>query len=89
MKPCAHCAAARVRTWGHYETWCNGCMARAVARSSAAFHALDSRGKGEQEPLRDLVRRMLPEFGVGQALAMVAEWWKVDHEHQAAEAPTA
>lgn len=68
-----------MRSCGIYRTWCDGCMARAVSRSLAAFHALDPRGLGDQQPLRELIAQMFPAEKQAQARKDVWEWWQIDH----------
>lgn len=76
---CEACTTAKLRSCGSYRTWCDGCMARACARSLAAFNALDPKGSGEQEPLRDLVAQVFPAEKRKQARADVWAWWQIDH----------
>jgi hypothetical protein len=77
---CAECTLARERVWhGGYDHWCDGCMARAIARSQAAFHAIDERGNGDQRPLRELIGRCMQKVPYEDARRVVWQWWQVDH----------
>ena len=68
-------------------TACQGCTARAVARSLAAFHALHANGDGDKQPLRDLVARLaLPAEGQAAMKAAVMGWWWHDREQQGVSA---
>ena len=79
---CTDCAEARLRTWCGYRIGCNGCSARAVARSLAAFNALDTMGDGDAEPLRALIVQLLPEMPYADARRLVWDWWRSDHPQQ-------
>lgn len=75
--------------WGGYHQHCDSCMARICARSLAAFHALDRKhGNGDAEPLRDLIRHVLPAIPYTQARQLVWEWWQIDHGMKAPHADT-
>jgi hypothetical protein len=77
---CAECMLARDRVWhGLYANWCDGCMARAIARSHAAFDALHERGKKDVRGLREIVARCMPEVPFEDARRLVWEWWQLDH----------
>lgn len=74
---CNHCAAARVRAHGFYDHWCDGCMARAVARSGAALKAF------ERDDYSELVRTIgdvFPASRVARARRLVEQWWANDHQ---------
>lgn len=88
MSDCSDCASAKVRRWhGIYKSSCAGCSARAVARSLAAFNALDPKGTGDKEPLRELVQRVLPQMPMAQARSAVWEWWQHDHQRDEEKSP--
>jgi len=80
VSACAECDLARGRVWhGIYANWCDGCTARALARSSAAFDAIDERGRRDPEPLRELIARCMPAMPYEAAREAVWDWWQVDH----------
>lgn len=82
MTSCEHCTKASTSRWhGGYQMHCAGCRARACARSLAAFHALDAKGSGDKEPLRAMVRRLLPGMPEIDARRAVRDWWLRDREH--------
>lgn len=54
-------------------------MARLVARSQHAFHAMHENGNGDKGPLRDLIKRVLTGIPEAEAKALVWHWWKIDH----------
>lgn len=88
MTECPECAQAKARRWhGIYMANCTGCSARAAARSLAAFNALDPRGNGDKEPLRELVLRVLPKLGMKQAREAVWTWWQIDHAKDEEKSP--
>lgn len=81
MNECQDCTQAKAqRWWGGYSFHCSGCNARAIARSLAAFNAIDQKGTGERDALRDLVARMLPNMGRLEAKRAVLAWWRHDHD---------
>lgn len=85
-KPCPACEEAERKLWhGVYMLGCQGCAARAAARCLAAFNALDPKGTGEKEPLRELVQRVLPNMPFAQARAAVWDWWLRDHRRDGEE----
>lgn len=63
---------------------CAGCSARAVARSLAAFNALDPAGSGDKDALRDLIARAMPGIHYKQAREAVWAWWEQDHATEGA-----
>ena len=82
---CEACAAAKVRTSGLYINRCEGCTARAVARSLAAHHAWHPQGEGDLEPLKALVAKLFPADRQRQARALVWAWWQHDHPQPPAQ----
>lgn len=80
---CPECTEARARAWwGGYRANCNGCTARAIARSLDAFNALAASGTGDKDALRALIGRLMPNVEPAQARRMVWEWWTQDHPQQ-------
>jgi len=83
MSACNDCLQAELSDinghWGGYRSDCNGCMARLVARSQHAFHAMHENGNGDKGPLRDLIKRVLTGIPEAEAKAIVWHWWKIDH----------
>lgn len=80
---CTDCARAEAGIWGGYAPACTGCTARSIARSLAAFHAWDSMGSGDVQPLRELVERLLPTLTRQEAKTAIRTWW--DHDRAAIE----
>ena len=76
---CTDCTRSRAGLWCGYRTSCADCAARAIARSLPAFNALHPRGDGQRDPLRDVIRRAMPETDPSQARRMVWSWWQHDH----------
>lgn len=85
---CPDCTQARAGQWIGYRADCQDCTARAVARSLPAFNALDPRGTGERDELRDLIRQAMPNTVAADARRMVWAWWQHD-QAQAATTTTA
>lgn len=82
---CPDCNEARAKLWhGGYRMACTGCSARAVARSLAAFDALDPAGSGDKDALRDLITRVLPSTPYKHAREAVWAWWEQDHATEGA-----
>lgn len=79
MKACNACTIAAQRYTGYYENWCDGCMARAVSRTLAAFHALDPHGTGDKEALRETIASVFPEAKRDKGRQDVWAWWQLDH----------
>lgn len=77
---CDNCTRAKAGMWGGYSASCIECTARAIARSLDAFNAISPRGTGRAEPLRELIRRAMPQTPFDTAKAMVRHWWKHDNE---------
>ena len=82
-KACECCAKARAGIWGTYHATCRGCRARSVARSLAAFDALDPAGTGDKEPIRELTARVLRDMPLKAARQAVMDWWAIDHRKDA------
>ena len=82
-KTCDCCERARAGIWGTGYAACQGCRARSVARSLAAFDALDLAGNGDKEPLRELTARVLRDMPLKAARQAVMDWWAVDHRKDA------
>lgn len=83
---CPDCTRSRAGLWCGYFNGCPDCAARAVARSLPAFNALHPRGTGEREPLRDAIRRAMPNTDATEARRMVWAWWQNDHPEAKAHA---
>lgn len=80
MSECPDCNAATAHVWhGGYRSECNGCTARAIARSLSAFNALHDAGTGDREALRQMVITLMPGVELNRARQMVWEWWQRDH----------
>lgn len=83
MTGCEDCAKSERSDvhwhWVGYRSNCSGCMARSIARSLHAFHALHPLGNGDKEPLRELTRRILATLPEADAKALVWRWWRIDH----------
>ena len=84
-KPCDACESAKVRTSGLYINRCEGCMARAVARSLVAYHAWHPHGERDRKPLEELVAKLFTADRQRQARALVWAWWQHDHPQQPPE----
>ena len=69
---------ARAGQWHMYESECTGCRARAIARSMAAFSAIES-DPPDPEPLRQLIKSVLPKMKYADARKAVWSWWELDH----------
>lgn len=74
---CSHCARASAGVWFGYLASCEGCAARAVARSLCAFEAVRTRQSAD---LRAVLARVLPAVPYEQARALVWDWWRIDHK---------
>ena len=77
---CKDCESAmQLRWWGGYHANCCGCMARAAARTLAAFNAMHPCGTGDKDEFRALIVRMVSGVEYEDARRMVWEWWRRDH----------
>lgn len=85
MTDCHDCQQARVKAWGAYRAQCNGCAARAIARSLTAWNALHPAGDGNRQALTEMVARLLPNVAADEARRMVLSWWREDHPKPKAE----
>ncbi|MGA0608849.1 hypothetical protein [Caldimonas sp. KR1-144] len=75
---CQDCADARRQGCCHcvYTLTCEGCKARMLAKSLAAYKAIE---KGEPDDLRDALQRIFPKLPVKQSKLLVWEWWDLLH----------
>ena len=62
-----------------YTANCDGCTARAIARSMTAWRALHPKGNGSRADLTEMVNMMLSHLDPKEARRMVLEWWRHDH----------
>lgn len=78
---CNECAMVKERAgmWHAYQANCDGCTARAVARSAAMFAAVRL---GEPRNLREMIGRVLPGMSYADARVLVWKAWEIDHAEQ-------
>lgn len=78
---CPDCTVAKSHTWGGYSAHCNGCKARAAARSLAAKKVLSTNTPDPDDSriFSDLIARLMPSTPTKQARALVCAWWHHDH----------
>jgi hypothetical protein len=76
---CPDCDKARAGIWCGYANLCHGCIARAIARSQAAFNAIR---KNDPDELRDAIARLFPNLPYKDARQLVFDWWQADHPQE-------
>lgn len=77
---CQDCTGARENGgyWPLYRLGCQGCTARAVARSQAAIEAFEF---NHWDSLDDILARLFRN-NQREALSRVRAWWRIDHPQE-------
>ena len=78
---CQDCADARRQGCCHhtYTLNCDGCKARILARSLAAWKSIC---RGDSEELKRALQRNFPKMPVKESKQLVWSWWDADHEKE-------
>ncbi len=77
---CDNCRRAAAGMWICYRMACDGCTARAIARSMAAFNAARPGASADDKAaLRETYARALPHLPMREAHEAMLFWWRLDH----------